>query len=136
MQVFANEARSPSPLGLGSSLDIYTIATGDSSKILSIAGYTVTVHISSAANNAITLQNDGLHVDISGKTDKVARNPIPFNPYDENEEAEDYADFNTDYSMESNIALLTAEGNLKDSGIRVATSQEVTTLLNSIFNPA
>ena len=136
MQVFAKEARSPSPLGLGSSLDIYTIATGDSSKILSIAGYTVTVHISSAANNAITVQNDGLHVDISGKTDKVTRNPIPFNPYDENEEAQDYADFNTDYSMESNIALLTASGNLKDSGIRVATSQEVTTLLNSIFDPA
>ncbi len=67
---------------------------------------------------------------------KVTRNPIPFNPYDENKEAEDYADFNTDYSMESNIALLTAGGNLKDSGIRVATSEEVTNLLNSIFNPA
>ncbi len=123
-------------ISLNSLVDIYTIAAGDSSKILSIAGYTVTVHISSAANNAITVQNDGLHVDISGKTDKVTRNPIPFNPYDENEEAQDYADFNTDYSMESNIVLLTASGNLKDSGIRVATSQEVTTLLNSIFNPA
>ena len=123
-------------ISLNSLVDIYTIAAGDSSKILSIAGYTVTVNISSAANNAITVQNDGLHVDISGKTDKVTRNPIPFNPYDENEEAQDYADFNTDYSMESNIALLTASGNLKDSGIRVATSEEVTTLLNSIFNPA
>lgn len=123
-------------ISLNSLVDIYTPAAGDSSKILSIAGYTVTVNISSAANNAITVQNDGLHVDISGKTDKVTRNPIPFNPYDENEEAQDYADFNTDYSMESNIALLTASGNLKDSGIRVATSQEVSTLLNSIFNPA
>ena len=123
-------------ISLNSLVDIYTPAAGDSSKILSIAGYTVTVHISSAANNAITVQNDGLHVDISGKTDKVARNPIPFNPYDENEEAQNYADFNTAYSMESNIVLLTAGGNLKDSGIRVATSQEVSTLLNSIFNPA
>ena len=123
-------------ISLNSLVDIYTPAAGDSSKILSIAGYTVTVHISSAANNAITVQNDGLHVDISGKTDKVTRNPIPFNPYDENEEAQNYADFNTAYSMESNIVLLTAGGNLKDSGIRVATSQEVSTLLNSIFNPA
>ena len=123
-------------ISLNSLVDIYTIAAGDSSKILSIAGYTVTVNISSAANNAITVQNDGLHVDISGKTDKVTRNPIPFNPYDENEEAQNYADFNTAYSMESNIVLLTAGGNLKNSGIRVATSQEVSTLLNSIFNSA
>ena len=121
---------------LDSLVDIYTPATGDSSKILTIAGYTVTVHISSVANNAITVQNDGLHVDISGKTDKVARNPIPFNPYNETTESEDYADFNTDYSMESNIALLTASGNIKDSGLTIATAQEVTTLLNSIFNPA
>lgn len=122
---------------LDSLVDIYTPAAGDSSKILTIAGYTVTVHISAVANNAITVQNDGLHVDISGKTDKVTvKNPIPSNPYDENEEAQDYADFNTNYSMDNSIALLTTDGNIKDSGLKVATSAEVSALLNSIFNPA
>ena len=47
-------------------VDIYT--AGDNS--IEIDGYTIAVKISKAANNAITLKPDGLHVDISDKQDK------------------------------------------------------------------
>lgn len=48
-------------------VDTYTAS--DTS--ITINGYKVAVNISAAANNAITKKNDGLHVDISGKVDKV-----------------------------------------------------------------
>ena len=48
-------------------VDVYTAADNS----ININGYNVNVKISAAANNAITLQSDGLHVDISGKVDKV-----------------------------------------------------------------
>ena len=55
-------------VNLESLIDTYTAADNS----INISGYTVGVKISAAANNAITLNNDGLHVDISGKVDKVA----------------------------------------------------------------
>ena len=72
-------------------VDTYTVKTGDSAKVLSINGYEVAVHISTVANNAITVQNDGLHVNISGKADKVTS------------------------ATENNLAAFDANGNLKDS---------------------
>lgn len=48
-------------------VDTYTAS--DTS--ITISGYKVAVNISAEANNAITKKNDGLHVDISGKVDKV-----------------------------------------------------------------
>ena len=78
-------------------VDTYTIASGDSSKVLSIANNEITVHISAAANNAITVQNDGLHVNVSGKADKVTN------------------------ATAGHLAGLDANGNLTDSGVAIAT---------------
>ena len=67
------------------------------------------VKISEAANNAIEVKADGLHVDISGKADKV-----------ENATA-------------GNVATLDANGNLTDSGHGIATTAEVTAMLNEVW---
>ena len=131
----ANDTVSYSFLDVSALVDTYTIASGDSSKVLSIANNEITVHISSAANQAITVQNDGLHVDISGKADKVDRaaSAAAHNPYDETTQAEQYAAFNASYSLNGKVALLDASGNLKDSGIGIATSAEVTEMLNEVY---
>lgn len=78
-------------------VDIYTIKTGDSAKVLSINGKEIEFKVSAVANNAITIQNDGLHVDISGKQDK-----------------------DTD-AVTNNIAKFDANGNAVDAGIAVST---------------
>lgn len=96
-------------LNLETLIDVYTIKTGDSAKVLSISGNEIEFHVSSVANNAITVQADGLHVDISGKTDKVAN------------------------ATAGNLAGLDANGNLTDSGSGIATSAEVTEMLNGVF---
>ena len=49
-------------------IDAYT--AGDNS--IDINGYSVTVKISQTAGNLISVESDGLHVDISGKADRVA----------------------------------------------------------------
>ena len=105
----ASDTVSYSFLDVSALVDTYTIASGDSSKVLSIANNEITVHISSAANNAITVQPDGLHVDISGKANRAA-NPTA-----------------------GNIATLDANGNPVDSGVRIATSAEVTEMLNEVY---
>ena len=96
-------------LDLEALIDTYTIKAGDSAKVLSISGNEIEFHVSAVANNAITVQNDGLHVDISGKTDKVAN------------------------ATEGNLAGLDGNGNLTDSGVGIATSAEVTEVLNEVF---
>ena len=96
-------------LDMSTLVDTYTVKTGDSTKILSISGYEVEVHISSVPNNAITVQNDGLHVNISGKADKVAN------------------------ATAGHLAGLDANGNLTDSGSGIATTAEVTEMLNEVF---
>ena len=96
-------------LNMETLVDVYTIASGDSSKILSISGNAISVHISSAANNAITVENDGLHVDISGKADKVAN------------------------ATAGHIATLDANGNLTDSGVKIATAAEVAELITELY---
>lgn len=58
-------------------VDTYTAADNT----ININGYTVNVKISAVANNAITVQSDGLHVDISGKVDKVEGKQISTNDY-------------------------------------------------------
>ena len=116
-------------------VDTYKPKAGNSTKILTINGYEIEVHISSAANNAITVENDGLHVNISGKADKVNRSTaaIAQNPYDETTQAEQYAEFNASYSLNGKIAMLDTNGNLKDSGAGIATTEEVTAMLNEVF---
>ena len=73
-------------------VDTYTAADNS----INVNGYTIAVKISAVANNAITLQSDGLHVDISGKQDK-----------------------DTDAVL-NNIAKFDANGNAVDAGIAAA----------------
>ena len=122
-------------LDMSTLVDTYTAKAGDSAKILNISGYEIEVKISSSANNAITVKDDGLHVNISDKADKVDRATaaIAQNPYDETEEAAQYAAFNAAYSLNGKVALLDTNGNLKDSGIAIASSSEVTEMLNEVY---
>ena len=87
-------------------IDTYTAADNS----ITIAGYTVAVKVSAAANNAIELKNDGLHVDISGKADKVTG------------------------ATANNIAKLDANGNLADSGYTVASDADVNAMLTDVFD--
>ena len=146
-------------LNVAALVDTYTAKSGASSQILNIAGYEIEVIYDntltatanglgvavSAVANAITKQSDGLHVDISGKTDKVDRatSATAANPYDETEDAQDYADFNTNYALTNHVVILTADGNIKDSGILISdvitkadltTDAEVLEALTSVFN--
>lgn len=81
-------------------VDTYSAKTTgkDASTTVEISGYEVEVkvNLSKAANNALVLKDDGLHVDISGKADKVAG------------------------ATSGNFASLDANGNLKDSGKKAA----------------
>lgn len=70
-------------------IDTYT--AGDNS--INVNGRQINVKISAAANNAITLQSDGLHVDISGKANRDTTGTT------------------------GNITKLDANGNAIDSGI-------------------
>ncbi|MBQ3447530.1 MAG: hypothetical protein IJG37_07800 [Synergistaceae bacterium] len=105
-------------LDMATLVDTYTTAAGDSSKVLTINGYTVTFNLSANANNALTVANDGLFVDITGKADKVSN------------------------ATAGHVAGLDANGNLTDTGIAsadvltvadVATDAEVTEMLNEVF---
>lgn len=89
-------------------VDAYTAS--DTS--ITINDYNVAVKISSAANNAITLQNDGLHVDISGKMNKVAG------------------------AVTGNIATFGSDTGVVDSGSRFCTDAEFTAMLDEIFPAA
>ena len=89
-------------------VDTYTAADNS----ININGYNVNVKISAAANNAITLQNDGLHVDISGKADRVTN------------------------ATSGNFAGLDANGNLTDSGVAIASDADVTAMITDVFGAA
>ena len=127
-------------LDVSTLVDTYTTAAGNSSKVLNIAGYTITfnvsadtnnavevlndglaVRVSTTANNALTKDTNGLFVDITGKADRVA-NPTA-----------------------GHVAGLDANGNPTDTGIvaatvlttaDVATDAEVTEMLNEVFGAA
>lgn len=97
-------------LNMETLVDVYTVKAGDSSKILTIDGSNVIeVHISTAANNAITVQNDGLHVDTSGKADKVTN------------------------ATAGNLAGLDANGNLTDSGVGIATAADMAAMIADVY---
>ena len=127
-------------LDVSTLVDTYSAAAGNSAKVLSIAGYTITfnvsanaknavevlndglaVRVSTTTNNALTKDTNGLFVDITGKADKVAS------------------------ATAGHVASLDANGNLVDSGIvaanvlttaDVATDAEVTEMLNEVFGAA
>lgn len=105
-------------LDMAALVDDYTAKAGDSAKILTIAGREIEIKISAVANNAITVQQDGLHVNISTKADKVSG------------------------ATADNVPALDANGNITDSGIakgnilqvaNVALDTEVAEMINEVF---
>ena len=86
-------------------VDIYTAS--DTSIIIN--DYKVAVRISNSANNALTLKNDGLHVDISNKMNKVAG------------------------AVTGNIATFGSDTGVVDSGSRFCTDAEFTAMLDEVF---
>lgn len=111
----AVETTSYSFINVNSLVDTYT--AGDTS--INVNGYTIAVRISAVANNAITLQSDGLHVDITGKqdrdTDAVVNNIAKFD--------------NTGTAIDAGIA---ASSILLDTD--VASDTDVNTALSSYFS--
>ena len=118
----ASDTISYSFMDMSSLVDTYTVKAGASQQVITIAGYEVEIKfdttltssanglgvaVSAAANNAITKQADGLHVDISSKADQ-----------------------DTD-AVEGNIAVFDANGNPVDSGVTFATDAEVEEALNT-----
>lgn len=100
-------------------VDTYTAKAGDSAKILNINGYEIEVKISATTGNHLTVNNDGLMVDVDDKADKVAN------------------------ATAGNLAGLDANGNLTDSGIvaanvlvegDIAADADVTEVLDNYFN--
>lgn len=124
-------------LDVSTLVDTYAPAAGNSSKVLTIAGYTVTfnvsadtanavevlndgiaVRVSTTANNALVKDANGLFVDITGKANRAA-NPTA-----------------------GHVAGLDANGNPTDTGIvaanvlttaDVATDAEVAEMLTEVF---
>lgn len=89
-------------------IDVYTAADNT----IVIDGYTVAVKISRAADNAIKIKSDGLHVDISGKVDKVAGKDLSTNDFTTAEKTklagiEDGAQVNVIESVKVNGTALT-----------------------------
>lgn len=86
-------------------VDTYTA----SDTTITVSGYKLKVNVSAAVNNAVTIKNDGLHVDITGKVDKVTT------------------------ATAGNFAVFDSDGGVADSGARFATDAEFTAMLNEIF---
>ena len=76
---------------------------------ITISDYSVKVNVSAAANNALTLQNDGLYVDISGKVNKFTG------------------------ATAGNICIFDSDGGVSDTGIKFATDAEFTAMLDEVF---
>ena len=89
------------------SQDPYTAS--DTSIVIDSGTNKIRVAISAVPYNAITKKNDGLHVDISDKVDKVAG------------------------ATAGHIATFVSGGNLSDTGIAFATAAEFTAMLNEVF---
>ena len=105
-------------LDVSTLVDTYTAKSGDSAKILNIAGYEIEVKIDPSENNAIEVTANGLKVDITGKADKVTN------------------------ATAGHAAGLDDNGNLTDTGIvaenilttaDVATDAETKEMLDEVF---
>lgn len=87
-----------------------TNAKGETSTTYSFLDMkSLVVKISEEANNALVLKNDGLHVDISGKINKV------------------------DNPTAGHTVIVKADGTLEDSGHAIASDEEVNAMLDEIF---
>ena len=104
-------------LNMAALVDTYTAKTGDSAKILNIAGYEIEFKID-PSSDIVSVTANGLKVDASGKANKVA-NPTA-----------------------GNVAGVDANGNPMDTGIpsanvlttaNIATDAEVNEMLAEVF---
>lgn len=86
-------------------IDTYTA----SDTTVTIADYKVKVNVSAEANNAIETKSDGLHVDISGKMDKVTG------------------------ATAGNVAIFASDGSIADSTYGIATLSDVNSVLDEIL---
>ena len=111
-----NDTISYSFLDVSALVDTYTVKSGDSAKVLTIAGYEVEFKISATAGNILTANSDGL-----------------------------YATNRLGSFTQGNIVTSDANGAPQDGGIPastilvdgdVATSAEVTEMLNEVFGSA
>lgn len=103
-------------LDVSSLVDTYTTAAGDSTKVLTISGYTVSFNVSATAGNILSVNNDGLYA-----TNRLAS------------------------FTQGNIVTSDANGAPQDGGIAastllvdgdVATDAEVTEVLTEVFGAA
>ncbi len=127
-------------LDVSTLVDTYTAAAGNSAKVLTMAGYTITFNVSADTNNVIEVLNDGLAVRVS----TTANNALVKNA------SGLYVDISGKANRATNptaghVAGLDANGNVTDSGIvasevlttaDVATDAEVTEMLNEVFGAA
>ena len=130
---------------------IDTYSAADNS--INISGYSVAVNISATAGNALSLANDGLLVDISGKVDKVVNAPQGeiaifgasgaivaggLSLADIQSGGSSSVDVSgkvdkVTSAVTGNIATFGASGALVDSGIAFADDADVYTMLTGIF---
>lgn len=115
----ANDTINYSFMDMSALVDTYSVKAGVSQKVLTISGYEIEFKISQTANNALTAQNDGLYLDISGKADKP------------------------ESTTTDNLAAFDVDKNPVDSGIaksdvilksNIATTAEVTAMLTEVFS--
>ncbi len=127
-------------LDVSTLVDTYTAAAGNSAKVLTIAGYTITFNVSADTNNAVEVLNDGIAVRIS----TTANNALT-------KDANGlYVNIDSKANKAANptaghVAGVDANGNVTDTGIvaanvlttaDVATDAEVTEMLNEVFGAA
>ena len=100
-------------LNMETLVDVYTVAAG-SANILAIDSGTnqISIKISAATGNHLTVNSDGLMVDVSDKIDKVAN------------------------ATAGNLAIMKADGSVDDSGYSFATTADVNELISELFPSA
>ena len=127
-------------LDVSTLVDTYNTAAGDSSKVLTIAGYTVTFNVSADTNNAVEVLNDGIAVRVSSSADNALTkdaNGLYVNITGKADKAAS--------PTAGHVAGLDASGNPTDTGIvaanvlttaDVATDAEVSEMLTEVFGAA
>ena len=127
-------------LDVSTLVDSYTAAAGNSAKILTIAGYTITFNVSADTHNAVEVLNDGLAVRVSTTTNNALTKDANGLFVDISGKANRAAN-----PTAGHVAGVDANGNVTDTGIvatdvltiaDVATDAEVTEMLNEVWGAA
>ena len=124
-------------LDVSSLVDTYSAAAGNTSKVLTIAGYTITFNVSADTNNAVEILNDGLAVRVSTTANNALVKDANGLFVDITAKADRAAN-----PTAGHVAGLDANGNPTDTGIvvtnvlttaDVATDAEVAEMLTEVF---